>query len=118
MGSGAEIVLDCSGKFLTRAKLQPYFDNVSGVPCREQGRAGQGMVGPLPALASRPCTAVSPSSPAASPSGHLLQFRVCNRLVFACACCPRAPGLTSQSTSLTCLLSPTLQTAATGREEG
>ncbi|PSC69550.1 glyceraldehyde-3-phosphate dehydrogenase [Micractinium conductrix] len=27
VGSGAEIVLDCSGKFLTRAKLQPYFDN-------------------------------------------------------------------------------------------
>ena len=27
-GLGAEIMLDCSGKFLNREKLQPYFDRV------------------------------------------------------------------------------------------
>ena len=34
-GRGVEVALECSGKFLTRAKLQPFFDKVgarAGLP--------------------------------------------------------------------------------------
>ena len=42
-GLGVEVMLECSGKFLTREKLQPFFNRVgvgAGRTCGETGWAG------------------------------------------------------------------------------
>ena len=36
---GVDVALECSGKFLTRAKLQPFFDKV-GAQCKAAGEHG------------------------------------------------------------------------------
>jgi hypothetical protein len=36
---GADLILECSGKFLTRAKLQPFFDAVRGGLQRQSNAA-------------------------------------------------------------------------------